>query len=116
MEFIGKVLYKSNQEAIGAQWLAKQSIALEESNDKQYKDSIMVDFFGEKCGLIAELGTGDIVKVLFNPRAKEYNGRWYNSINWWKVEVIQKSSGGNAAGSVAKAEPMPYDDNEDLPF
>lgn len=114
MEFIGKVLYKSNQESIGAQWLAKQSIALEESNDKQYKDSIMVDFFGEKCGLIAELKTGDIVKILFNPRAKEYNGKWYNSINGWKVEVIQKWTGGWSTSSAAA--PIPYDENEDLPF
>lgn len=113
MEFIGKVLYKSNQEAIGAQWLAKQSIALEESNDKQYKDSIMVDFFGDKCGLIADVKPGDILKVLFNPRAKEYNGKRYNSINGWKVEIIQKWSGNNIS---AGAEPMPYDDNEDLPF
>ena len=111
MEFIGKVLNKSGQESIGSQGLAKQSISLEESNDKQYKDSIMVDFFGEKCGLIADLKPGDIVKVLFNPRAKEYNGRRYNSINGWKVEVIQKSS-----GSEARAAAPAYDENEDLPF
>ena len=50
----------------------------------------MVDFFGEKCGLIAEIKPGDIVKVLFNPRAKEYNGKRYNSISGRKIEVIQK--------------------------
>ena len=115
MEFIGKVLYKSNQESIGSQWLAKQSISLEESNDKQYKDSIMVDFFGEKCGLIAEIKPGDIVKVLFNPRAKEYNGKRYNSINGRKVEVIQKGSW-SAATWATQPEPMGYDENEDLPF
>ncbi len=111
MEFIGKVLYKSGQESIGSQGLAKQSISLEESNDKQYKDRIMVDFFGEKCGLIADLKPGDIVKVLVNPRDKEYNGRRYNSINGWKVDVIQKLSG-SAASAAAPA----YDENEDLPF
>jgi single-strand DNA-binding protein len=114
MEFIGKVIYKSNQEAIGAQGLAKQSIALEESNDKQYKDSIMVDFFGDKCNLIADIKPGDIVKALFNPRAKEYNGRRYNSINGWKIDIIQKGSGSSSTAPVA--EPIPYDDNEDLPF
>jgi single-strand DNA-binding protein len=66
---------------------------LEESNDKQYKDSIMVDFFGDKCAFIAEVKPGDILKVLFNPRAKEYNGRRYNSLNGWKVELIQKNGG-----------------------
>jgi Domain of unknown function (DUF3127) len=112
MEFIGKILTITKKEAIGAQGLEKQSVVLEESNDKQYKDSIMMDFFGEKCGLIAELGVGDVVKMYFNPRAKEYNARWYNSINGWKVEVIQKGNGASSAAPVAGG----YDDNEDLPF
>jgi hypothetical protein len=41
----------------------------------------MIDFFGEKCGLIADFRPGDIVKILFNPRAKEYNGKRYNSMS-----------------------------------
>jgi single-strand DNA-binding protein len=115
MEFIGKVLTKTAQESVWSQGLAKQSLVLEESNDKQYKDSIMVEFFGEKCGLIAEIKAGDIVKIFFNPRAKEYNGRWFNSINGWKIEVVQKGSGSSAPSNNA-AEPVPYDENEDLPF
>ena len=110
MEFIGKVLNKWNKEAIGAQGLEKQSIVLEESSDKQYKDSIMVDFFGEKCGLIWDFRPGDIVKILFNPRAKEYNGKRYNSMGWRKAEIVQKGSGTSSA-----AEPA-YNDNDDLPF
>lgn len=111
MEFIGKVLTITKKEAIGAQGLEKQSIVLEESNDKQYKDSVMVDFFGDKCGLIAELAPNDIVKILFNPRAKEYNGRRYNSINGWKVELVQKGSSGAGASAA-----MAQEDNDDLPF
>lgn len=75
----------------------------------------MIDFFGDKCNLIADIKPGDIIKALFNPRAKEYNGRWYNSLNGWKIDVIQKASG-SASGTTTAAEPIPYDDNEDLPF
>lgn len=113
MEFIGKVLVKTGKEAIGAQGLEKQSLVLEEASDKQYKDSIMIDFFGEKCGLLADIDTGDTVKVLFNPRAKEYNGRRYNSMNGWKLEGMGKSNGTMGNNN---AQPIPYDDNEDLPF
>ncbi len=114
MEFIGKVMFKSGKEAIGAQGLEKQSIVVEESNDKQYKDNIMIDFFGEKCGLLADISNGDIIKVLFNPRAKEYNGRRYNSMNGWKLEIVSKSNGSSSSSTAAQ--PIPYDDNEDLPF
>lgn len=113
MEFIGKILNKTAVESIGAQSLQKQSIIVEENNDKQYKDSIMIEFFGEKCNLLSDIRSGDIVKVLFNPRAKEYNGRRYNSMNGWKIETIQKWS---STSSNVSTNDLPYDDNEDLPF
>lgn len=103
----------TGKETIGAQWLEKQSIIIEESTDKQYKDSIMVDFFWEKCGLLQQIKTGNIVKVLFNPRAKEYNNRRYNGINGWKIDIID---GSTQATKPAAQQAAPYDDNEDLPF
>lgn len=116
MDFTGKVLTKTPIESIGNQGLTKQSLILEEIKEGQYKDSIMVEFFWEKCAMISELRSGDTVKVLFNPRAKEYNGRRYNSMNGWKVEVVQKWSGSATAQS-SQAETLPYDDNQDdLPF
>ena len=37
---------------------------------------------------------GDQVKVAFNLRAREYNGRWYNDVRVWKI---------SPAGNEAKA-------------
>ncbi|MEI7477641.1 MAG: DUF3127 domain-containing protein [bacterium] len=113
MEFIGRILEVTKKETIGAQGVEKQSLVAEEQTDKQYKDSIMVDFFGEKCGLLSDVSVGDVVKILFNPRAKAYNGRRYNSLSGWKMEVVGKAG---TAGAAKKAEKVPYDDNEDLPF
>lgn len=113
MEFMGKVLNKTVVESIGSQWLSKQSLIVEESNDKQYKDSIMIEFFGEKCGLISDVRNGDVVKVLFNPRAKEYNGRRYNSMNGWKIEIVSKW---NWQASSWNTKQPSHDDNDDLPF
>jgi hypothetical protein len=31
---------------------------------------------------------GDLVKVQFNARAKESKGKWFASLNLWKIEVI----------------------------
>lgn len=116
MEFTGKVLNKTQIEAIWAQGLSKQSLIIEEASDKQYKDSIMIEFFGDKCGLISDVRTDDIVKVLFNPRAKEYNGRRYNSMNGWKIEIMWKASWQQAASGGSQQQNASFDDNDDLPF
>lgn len=110
MDFTGKIIYKGAKETVGQNGFEKLSIVLEEISDKDYKSSLMIEFFKEKIELAAPLNMGDTVKVYLNPRAKEYNGRWYNSVSCWKVDVISQGSGkgGNSDES--------YDDNEDLPF
>lgn len=71
----------------------------------------MIECFKEKIELVAGLKVGDTIKAYLNPRAKEYNGRWYNSVSCWKVDII--SQGGGSSSSAGSAS---YDDNEDLPF
>jgi glucan biosynthesis protein len=60
---------------------------MEEDSDKQYKDSIMIDFVGEeKVTLIDGVSEGSVITVHFNTRATEYNGRHYNNLNGWRIE------------------------------
>jgi hypothetical protein len=47
------------------------------------------------------LNVGEDVIMYFNSRCREYNGKYYNSLSAWKVEVI-----GDARS----------DDSSDLPF
>lgn len=111
MEFTGKIIYKGNKESIGQNGFEKLSLVLEEVTDKEYKASLMVEFFKDKIELASNLGLGDTIKVYVNPRAKEYNGRRYNSIACWKLDVIAGGKGGNSASSGGS-----YNDNDDLPF
>lgn len=51
---------------------------------------------------------GDTVKVLFNISTNEYNGKYYTSLNSWRVEKIDAS--GVEAEASSEGEP------DDLPF
>ena len=84
---------------------------LEEVSDKEYKSSLMIEFFKDKIELANGVNMGDTVKVYLNPRAKEYNGKRYNGISCRKLDTI--AQGGSKGGAAA---PAAYDDNEDLPF
>ncbi len=75
----------------------KLDFVLEENSDRQYKSSVAIDLFGEKTALIKGFKVWDTIKASLNFRAREYNGRRYNSIWAWKIEwsngeITQKSS------------------------
>ena len=110
MDFTGKVIFKGKRETFGQNGMEKMSLVVEEITDKDYKSSLMVECFKEKIELIENLKVGDTIKAYVNPRAKEYNGRRYNSVTCWKVDII--SSGGGSSSSSSSS----YDDNDDLPF
>jgi hypothetical protein len=54
----------------------------------------MIDLLGEKTELIKQYKVGDHVKVSLNYRAREYDGRRFNSIGAWKIEGNGESSNG----------------------
>jgi hypothetical protein len=51
---------------------------------------------------IAPYGQGQVVTVSFNVRGREYNGKWYNTLDAWKVQ--------------GEATVQPIDETDDLPF
>ena len=78
----------------------------------------------EKVQDLGKYQVGDKVKVSFNLKSREYNGRWYNDLQIWKI-----APAGAQARSFAQApayqqapaptlEDMPADSEgaEDLPF
>ena len=56
MEFTGKVIYKGSKETVGQNGFEKLSMVLEEVTDKEYKASLMVEFFKDKIELVSSLG------------------------------------------------------------
>ena len=98
----GKILFISEETIVGQKQLPKISFVIEENSDREFKNSIMVDLLGEKTELIKSFKVGDIIRVSLNYRAREYDGRRFNSIGARKIESLGGSS--TAPG------------NDDLPF
>ncbi len=103
MEFEGIITFLGKEEEVGQNGLRKLTFVLEEETDREYKTSMAIDLFNDKIDMIKEYNQGDKIKVWLNFRAREYNGRWFNSIGAWKIEKL--GSGG-----------IPATSNDDLPF
>jgi len=69
----------------------------------------MVEFFKDKIGLIEPINQGAVIKVSLNPRAREYNGRRYNSIACRKVDMVDASGSGSTGAA-------PTETEEEFPF
>jgi len=107
MEFEGIITQLGKAEEIWDKGFKKLSFVVEEISEREYKSSMSVELFNDKIDLIWDYKVGDSVKLSLNFRAREYNGRWFNSISAWRIEAM-------GAAPAAKAETAVKDD--DLPF
>ena len=65
-----------------------------EVEDGKFPQMVKFECLKEKTSLIEDYAVGEQVKVHFDIRGNEYNGRYYVNLNAWKLE---KPGGGGAA-------------------
>lgn len=124
LEIEGRISHKlpvqSGQSSRGA-W-KKQDFVLD-YQDGNYPAQAMFTAFGNNN--VAELdkySIGDEVRVSFNIKAREYNGRWYNDVRIWKIVPAGQAAAPTSpeeapAPSIEDMpEPSESSESEDLPF
>ena len=127
MELIGKAIaalpVKSGvSQRTGEQWQSREYVI---ETQEQYPKKICFEVFGIDKLKEFNIRNNDLIKVHFDINAREYNGKWYNSIRAWKVEHVNPDGsavGSTAAAPVAQAQapapaaPAAQESEEDLPF
>ena len=76
--------------------------------DEKYPQDILFQTVNDKMAVLDSLGAGQQVEVSYNVRGREFNGRYYNTLDAWKIEVT------GSKPSQASTQPIELDD--DLPF
>ena len=93
-EITGKIIAvlptKSGTSARGTQWSSQTAVI---ETHEQYPKRVAFDVLGDK---IAEfnLQVGEEVTVSFDINAREFNGKWFNSVNAWHVVRQQSNAQG----------------------
>ena len=105
MEIIGKVVavleLQSGTSKKGSEW-KKRDFVIETLDDK-FPKKVCFTLFGERADACPAID--NVVKVAFDIDAHEYNGKWFNSVNAWKVEPAQAQQ--QAAPAPQQAAPAP---------
>jgi len=72
--------------------------------DEKYPQDIIFQTTNDKMAILDSIKPGQNVEVSYNLRGREFNGRYYNTLDAWRVT-------GEAAPSV-----QPTAEKDDLPF
>ena len=83
--------------------------------DGNYPQDINLEFVKDKAKLLDDLQPGQEVTVTFDIRGREYNGRYFNNLQGWKVssETMDKQSRENSTSTENSGQP---DIDSDIPF
>ena len=78
--------------------------------DSKYPQDILFQAVNDKMDAVAPLRKAQVVDVSFNLRGREFNGRYYNTLDVWNI-IPDANYVDPAAPSV-----QPQAEQDDLPF
>ena len=94
--------------------------------DGNYPQLIKFQAVQDRCGMLDDYNEGDTVKVSFDLRGREWNGKFLTNLNAWRIGAAS-SSESQAANDKSSSENFPDDpfpkfsdapptSTDDLPF
>ena len=86
--------------------------------DGKYPQEINLEFVQDKVSLLDNVQVGQEVTVTFDIRGREYNGRYFNNLQGWKIQAGESAPAAADKPPVAdKDVPADFDEYEDdIPF
>ena len=116
-DLTGKVKLIQDAQTFGSGFTKREMVVVVE--DGKYPQEINLEFVQDKVSLLDAIQVGQEVTVTFDIRGREYNGRYFNNLQGWKIQA------GEAVAAPAadkppvsdKDVPADFDEYEDnIPF
>jgi len=113
MELTGQIIdllpvEKGTAKSTGNEW-QKRTFAIE-VKDGDYTNKVAFELFGKDKINAFTNKVGDEVKVSFNIRSNEYNGKYFTSLTSWRIETIKSTPKDNVESDSSA------DTSDGLPF
>jgi single-strand DNA-binding protein len=124
-EVVGKMIKKYETENKSGSFQAREFVIEVESG--QYPQFVKFQLVQDRCALIDEYNEGDEIKVHFDLRGREWQGKYFTNLNAWRLERPAANSAPAPAASSAPSAPVSSSadeisssgnggDMDDLPF
>lgn len=102
-DLTGKVKLIQDAQTFGSGFTKREMVVTVE--DGKYPQEINLEFVQDKVSLLDTVQVGQEVTVTFDIRGREYNGRYFNNLQGWKIQ----------SGAAAPAEDKPPVSDKDVP-
>ena len=112
-ELTGKIKLIQEPKTFDSGFTKREMVVVVE--DGKYPQEINLEFVQDKVALLDTLQPGQEVTVSFDIRGREYNGRYFNNLQGWKVETLGGEQGAPVDDSHFPT-PSDFDEDEDIPF
>ena len=91
--------------------------------DGNYPQLVKFQAVQDRCNLLDSFNEGDQVKVSFDLRGREWNGKFLTNLNAWRIEQASSNAAASNADENFPADPFPETQDspppantDDLPF
>ena len=100
----GRVIHIEQPQSFGASGFRKATVVIETGGD--YPQQIPIEFVKDKADEMAsKLSVGMEVEIAYNLRGREWNGRYFASVQGWRFDIVSTvDSGGSAVDSSESAD------------
>jgi hypothetical protein len=112
-ELTGKIKLIQEAKTFDSGFTKREMVVVVE--DGKYPQEINLEFVQDKVALLENLETGQEVTVTFDIRGREYNGRYFNNLQGWKVTAAGERSD-TAHSSAVPMAPQAEIEDDDIPF
>ena len=115
-ELTGKIKLLQEAKTFDSGFTKREMVVVVE--DGKYPQEINLEFVQDKVGLLDNLRPGQEVTVTFDIRGREYNGRYFNNLQGWKVVSASADDAYNQEPPQWDAAPPSQDGafDDDIPF
>ena len=120
MELTGKIKLINDTQTFGSGFQKREFVV---TTKEQYPQDIKFETIKDKVSLLDNHAPGNEVKVSFNLRGNEYNGKYYVNLQAWRIEsgspdtsIGEGSQEANTSLPEEEDLPLAVDHHDDLPF
>ncbi|MBT8046564.1 MAG: DUF3127 domain-containing protein [Pontiella sp.] len=115
-DLTGKVKLVQDAQTFGSGFTKREVVVTVE--DGKYPQEICLEFVQDKVSLLDAVQPGQEVTISFDIRGREYNGRYFNNLQGWKIQTSGEAPAAADKPPVSDADvPADFDEYEDdIPF
>jgi len=103
-DLTGKVKLVQDAQTFGSGFTKREVVVTVE--DGKYPQEICLEFVQDKVSLLDAVQVGQEVTITFDIRGREYNGRYFNNLQGWKIQ---------SDGAAPASEENPPASDKDVP-